>query len=328
MRQCSVFAAWGVSSAILASLTAACGGTGSSKPPLQEVSSDAGAEDDGPDDTSVPPRPQSFLRFADWTPDAVMGFDVCLAAHGSGDAGAWVGPLLGSALAFPNVSTYISVPADTYDVSVVLPGGTCAASLAPAAKIPALAEGARTTVALVGDLQPIENDPQASVVVFADDLTAPDGQAAVRFIDALGGGPVVFGTGTLVYASFSPLTGNVRFGTASTSPASGHTVDANGYVLLAPLAGATLSAHAGGSESDASTGTVMNLLDSGLGSMGPTAFGAASDLAKGSGVTWMAGSVITVTLVAGNFGVTPQLMLCQDTVGAAGGLTACSVLSQ
>ena len=48
MRQWSVFAAWGVSSAILAGLTAACGGTGSSKPTLQEWSSDAGEEDDGP----------------------------------------------------------------------------------------------------------------------------------------------------------------------------------------------------------------------------------------------------------------------------------------
>ncbi len=323
-----MFAAWGVESVIFAALTAACGGTASSKPSLREWYGDGGAADDGPNDNSTPVGSPSFLRFADWTRDAVMGFDLCVRPHGSGGAGTWIGPLLGGAIAFPNVSAYVTVPSDTYDVGVVVPGGTCAAPIAPVKEIPPLAGGTRTTLALVGDLQPIENDPQARVVAFADDLEAPDGRAAVRFIDAMAGTGVVFGTGALVSATFSPLTGNVPFGTASTAPASGLTVDANGYVLLSPLAGGALSVHVGSAESDASTGIGSDLFDGGLGSgASPTGFGAETDLATGSGATWSAGSVVTVTLIAGNFGVTPELMLCQDNAAPAGSLSVCSVLS-
>jgi hypothetical protein len=281
-----------------------------------------------------------FLRFADWSPDAIDGFDVCIAPHssatvpgvnvgdegGTGSAGGggvanvgpWTGPLLGGKFAFPNVSAYVTVPVGAYDLGVVVPEKGCA-SIAPVIALPPIAEGGHVTVALVGDLQPLGMDQKARLVAFVDDDAGPQTQAAaIRFIDALpGGSAVVFGTGSVGGGNFAALTGNVPFGTATSMGANAASTDANGYDLLAPASNVVLSAH---SADFSATGAPDEFLDAGFGNVGggggggvgTGVFGAGGDLATGSNVAWQAGSLGTVALVDGDYGFKPELLLCND----------------
>jgi hypothetical protein len=290
-----------------------------------------------------------FLRFADWSPDAIDGFDVCVAPHSGGNAGApsssvgdegggggqgegvvdnvgpWTGPLLGGKFAFPNVSAYVAVPVGAYDVGVVVPGKGCA-SIAPVIALPPIAEGAHVTVALIGDLQPLGMDQKARLLAFVDDDAGPQTQAAaIRFIDALpGGSAVVFGTGSVGGGNFAALTGNVPFGSDTSTAANATATDSNGYDLLAPAANVTLSAH---SADFSATGM---LLDAGFGT---GVFAAGGDLATGSNVAWQAGSLGTVALVDGDYGFKPELLLCNDLAtpqassSSSLAMTPCVVLS-
>jgi hypothetical protein len=312
-----------------------------------------------PGDASDTYTPKGYLRFADWAPDAIDGFDVCLAPHssasayvpspsaggegGSGDdeggvveeTGPWSGPLLGGKFAFPNVSAYVSVPVGAYDLGAVVPEKGCA-SVVPVLALPPIAEGAHVTVALVGDLAPLGMDQKARLVAFVDDDAGPQTQAAaIRFIDALpGGSAVVFGTGSVGARNFAPLTGNVPFGSDTSMPANATATDSNGYDLLAPAANVTLSAH---SADFSATGAPDGLLDAGFGNVGggggggPGVFGAGGDLATGSNVSWQAGVLGTVALVDGDYGFKPELLVCNDSapaqVSSSLALTPCVVVA-
>jgi hypothetical protein len=294
-----------------------------------------------------------FLRFADWAPDALDGFDICVAPHSSANAvapspsvgdeggsggqgdgvvenvGPWTGPLLGGKFAFPNVSAYVAVPVGAYDLGVVVPEKGCT-SIAPVIALPPIADGAHVTVALVGDLQPLGMDQKARLVAFVDDDAGPQSQAAaIRFIDALpGGSAVVFGTGSVGGGNFAPLTGNVPFGSATSAAANATATDSNGYDLLAPAANVTLSAHS--ADFNASGVPMGLLLDAGFGNVGAGVgtgvFGAGGDLTTGSNVAWQAGSLGTVALVDGDYGFKPELLLCND-LAQASAMTQCVVLS-
>jgi hypothetical protein len=306
--------------------------------------------DGAPGDETGTPFVSGFLRFADWAPDAVDGFDVCLAPHssasatvpiGQGEGGveyieAWTGPVLGGKFAFPNVSAYVTVPVGAYDVGVVVPEKGCT-PIAPVIALPPIAEGGHVTVALVGDLEPLGMDQTARLVAFVDDDTGPQAQtAAIRFVDALpGGSAVVFGTGSVGAGNFAPLTGNVLFGSdMSSMPANSTATDSNGYALLPPAANVTLSAH---SADFNAMGVPDGLLDAGFGNVGggggglTGVFGAGGDLATGSNVSWQAGSLGTVALVDGNYGFKPELLLCNDLATTQGSSslaqTQCVVLS-
>jgi hypothetical protein len=206
-------------------------------------------------------------------------------------------------------------------------------------------------------------DQHAHLVAFADDATSPPMQAAIRFINAMpGGSAVVFGTGTVSNGSFSPLTGAVAVGSASSMVANGTVeVDENGYVFLAPVAGVALSAHDADSQNgilggppsvpgglapfDAGFGGGLSPFDAGFSggvgagvgvpSAGMVGTGAGTgvfgtygdDLAVASNVTWQAGNVGTVVLVDGMVGFKPEIMVCTDSAQGQT-MSPCSVLSQ
>jgi hypothetical protein len=194
---------------------------------------------------------------------------------------------------------------------------------------------------------PTGNDQAARAVAFADDATPPQGQAAVRFVDAMpGASAVVFGTGKSTDFSFFALTPNVPFGTLATMTADGGTSDSNDYVRLAPLSAGTLSAHVPPGEVDQSTGGSTFSVDGGFVNSGsPSNILAGIDLATGSNAAWPAGSLVTVALVkrpqsaAGGassssssggllVGSTPaQFVVCRDDAQPQGALAACSVLA-
>jgi hypothetical protein len=273
----------------------------------------------------------SLVRFANWAPDSPSaGFDVCTAAPGGLT---WTGPLLGNAVRFPQVGRYVQLAAGSYDVRAVPPASTdCSTSIAEAIGLPPLPANGHITFALVGAISPRGSDPPAALVAFTDDVTAPAGQAALRFINATPAATSVdFGTGSQRTGNYAALADDVLFGQASSAssaapldaglnplPLDGGfnfsldaalssgglagAPDSNGYLFLAPTprAGVVLSARA---------------------------VGANTDLATGSGATLRAATVSTVAIVnGGSDGVTPQLLLCRDEA-VANGLSACSVLS-
>jgi hypothetical protein len=346
---------------ILAAMPSACA-RGKGTPLTASYQDDEGGPGLGDDGGMTP---IGFLRFADWSPDAIDGFDICIAPHSSantgnigntvntsdigdggdegggggvvpvGSSGNWVGPLIGGKLAFPNVSAYIPVPVGAYDLAVMVPGKSCA-SVVPVLALPPLAAGGRLTVAMVGDLQVLGTDQKAQLVAFADDATGPQTQAAVRFINAQpSGSVVVFGTGTLGAGSFTAITGNVPFGSDSWAPANGVAdVDQNGYALLSPASRATVSVH------DAATGTIPGWpVDAGFGpgavgggvGGGGGAFGV-DDLATWSNAAWQPGSVGTVALVDGDIGFKPELLVCNDlappVASSSLNLSPCAVVTQ
>ncbi len=291
------------------------------------ASGEAGADTGG--DGREPP---AYVRLADWAPDAPSaGFDLCIAERGG--RGTWTGPLLqGAGVAFPYVGRYVPVAAGEYNVRVVAPGSPdCASAVAPGAgDAPAVTVGARATIALVGELSPTGDAQGPQLVALADDVAAPAGRAAVRFVDALPGpSAVVFGTGSESRLDFSPLTGAVPFAGVSTTPADAGAADANGYLLLAPQAGAGLSAQVSGNQFDETTGTTTTLGDAGFVTTGGSeGFTPGTDLASGASASWSAGAAVTVALVAAGGSQPPaQLVVCQDDAPAQGPLSACTVLA-
>jgi hypothetical protein len=278
----------------------------------------------------------SLVRFADWAPDSsATGYDICTAAPGGLS---WTGPMMGNAVRFPQVGRYVSLPAGSYDVRVVPPTSTdCSNPVAEGIGLPSLPANGRITYALVGSINPRGSDPPAALVALGDDVTAPAGQAALRFVNASpAASSVDFGTGSDRGNNFADLADDVLFGqAASMAPSPGIDAglapldaglpsfdsglnlsldaalsstgiagapDGNGYLLLPPAASAMLSAHA---------------------------VGASTDLVTGSGAVWQAATVNTVALInGGGDGATPQLLLCRDDAAPQGMLSACSVLGQ
>ncbi len=270
--------------------------------------------------------PRAFVRLAQWSTDA-PAVDVCFSTQGASFSGQT--PLLASRLAaadagasdergdggaagltYPQVTSYFGRPPGSYSVRLVAAGAAdCNASIVDLTSV-ALTNGTFTTVVAVGEVTPIPSPQPLKLVSFADDVTAPSGQIALRFINA---SPqpmsVDLGTGSLSNAGgpFVPLFVGVGFG-ESAGPSTGDagTFDANGYLALNPLAGATLSAHVSTSGTDAAIATNVMV----------TAQSAAT--------------IAMIGEVSGDPKRPPQLLQCPDVYDgtSASLLSRCSVVSQ
>jgi hypothetical protein len=268
--------------------------------------------------------PQAFVRIADWSPDA-MPVDVCFNDLGgdwasqkpqlaqivaASDAGT-LGDGGAVGIVFPQVTSYLLIPPGTYAARLVAPGSTnCATPVVDLATV-TLAANSYTTIAALGEATPVGGDQPLSLVPFADDVSAPAGQIALRFINASPGqslSPADLGTGSMAGSGglFSPLFTGVSFGKTGTGSDAG-AVDANGYLAITPLATATLSAH-------------------------PTAAAADGTVALND-VTITATSAATVALVNGvSNGLSTsgaKLLQCADVDDGAGTslLSTCSIIS-
>ena len=322
-----------MTSAVLAGVGAlACGGSGSSSSSGSSeypVFNDAGDDTyeplgDGaghPDVAAEAAATQAFVRLAVWSPDEAA-VDFCVAPHGSTS---YVGPLVAqlaasagtgpadaeagpAGLSFPQVSAYVALAPQRFDVTIVAAGsGSCAGGSLQATTLPELTAGSYTTLALVGDAQPAASDPGLSLVAFGDDtaVPAPAPGAWLRFINASPSLPSVdFGIGSEQNANFQGLFSGVQFGQTGTQGGTdAGTVDVNGYLASLPSTGTVMSVHA--------------------------STGGASDVAAADGVDFGFGSVTTIALVGGKTGDVAepaQLIQCAD--GAiAGWLSACAAIS-
>jgi Domain of unknown function (DUF4397) len=230
------------------------------------VGDDAGV-DSGDAATAAP---QAYIRIAHWSPDAPAA-DVCVNTAGAdwtgqtpqlaqlvaaGDAGT-LGDGGAVGVSFPQVTSYLIIPPGSYAVRLVAAGSAdCSTALVDLANV-TLAARSYTTIAALGEATPVGTDQPLSLAPFTDDVTAPAGQIALRFINASPAptlAPADLGTGSLAGSGgpFAPLFTGVAFGqTGATSGSDAGTVDANGYVAIGPLATATLSAHPTATASDA-----------------------------------------------------------------------------
>lgn len=281
--------------------------------PSEAASSDDGGGTDagGGDDADGAVANPAYLRLAAWSPDA-MAVDFCLATHGStsfqgpqlaqafADAGATAG------LTFPQVGAFFAVDPGQYDVRLVAAGATsCATGMgSDLTSLPALAAGVYETVAAVGDVMKMGNDPGLSLVAFGDDSAVMNSQdGSLRFINAA---PSIaaadFGRGSVTGGNFQTFFTNVAFASASSqADTDAGTVDSAGFMDVSPFGGGTLSAHptTGGGNETVGTGIVVN-----------------------------AGDLSTFVLVNGKTGgAAPQLLQCYDSQ-ADGMLTHCKIVSQ
>jgi hypothetical protein len=276
-------------------------------------------------DSTTPPL--AGVRFANWSPDA-PSVDFCLAPHGTAD---YRGPLVRAkleaiedsgvlddaglpGLAFPQVAAYVFVPVGRYDVRVVAAGApdcTVGVMAPDATDLPPFRARTMTTVATVGDVDPLASAPPVRVTSFQDDLEAQLDSGVpivpLRFINAM---PSVakasFGRGTIAGATFLQWFVDVPFGQAGTlqealtvesgGPPTAE-VDDNGYALVASLSHETLSVHA---------------------------FQTRTDLAVATGVDVPPGVVVTVVALGGS---PAAILMCFDNAGSAGLLATCNVLA-
>jgi hypothetical protein len=324
----------------------ACGGGGQTAndvPPPHDAGSPA--PDGGADRDANAAIPAAFVRLAHWSPDAPP-IDLCFAPQGAAwdgqaprigrllagadagvvapdvDAAADAGTAApdaatdvdagtdgGSAagLAFSQATTYLALPPGAYGVRLVMAGAVDCGTPLVSLDAVTLADGSYTTLAAVGLASPVMADQPLKLVAFADDVTAPEGQIGLRFIDASPSASlasVAFGTGSLAGTNgpYASLFSTVQFASTSSAAATdAGTVDANGYLFTLPLAGATLSAHAS----------------------------ALSDLVTATNdVTVSAGSAASLVLL-GLLGTmkSPELVLCADAAPPGAVLASCSVVS-
>ena len=241
------------------------------------------AVEDAAVDAEDAAAPEAFVRFAHWSPDAPV-VDICFNPAG----GAWAAqtPALGQVVAAPDggvtsdagdaggdggsvvagvtfgqVTSYLVIAPGTYGVRLVAPGAAdCGTGIVDLASV-TLNANTYTTVAALGEATPVGTDQALKLASFADDVTAPASQIALRFINASPNASLTlaqadFGEGSLVGngGPFSALFTGVAFGATGTSAGTdAGTVDANGYLATLPLAGATLSAHATSGAQDTTT---------------------------------------------------------------------------
>jgi hypothetical protein len=186
------------------------------------------------------------LRVAHLSPDA-PAVDVCV-NPGSG----FIGPVLATAgdsngLAYPEVTSYVAVPAATYSVRIVAPGSAnCNTALASLPDVTGVAVAANSdyTAAAVGMLTPGASDDAFSIKLLLDDNT-PDNSAKgyLRFVHASPDAPAVdvgLGSGS----SFTAVWTDVEFGEVGQ-------VSGKNYVETDPIANGTVSARATGTTADA-----------------------------------------------------------------------------
>ncbi len=175
------------------------------------------------------------IRLANLAPRGTAT-DLCTAIHGSGE---FEGPLLGSrgldsGVVFPDVSGYVSIPAETLDFRLVAAGGNCGQNLAGTTDLndlpPLGAGGAFTVAVLSGSSQP--------VVIFEDDIDAPDGGAGVRFINASANTPSL-DLGSQQDGGFTPWVTGVQFLSVGGS-AQIYALDGNGYLAVPAMANVLL----------------------------------------------------------------------------------------
>jgi Domain of unknown function (DUF4397) len=241
----------------------------SSAPPSADAGPDA--ENLAVDAAAEAATPQAFVRVAHWSPDA-PAVDVCFTQQGSGWTGqvpqlaqivaaaADAGSLSDGGIpgvAFPQVTSYLIISPGVYSVRLVAAGAAdCGTSVVDLASL-TLTANTYTTVAAVGEQTPVSGDQALTLVSFTDEVSAPAGQIALRFINASPSPsltPSDLGTGSLAGTGgpFAPLFTGVSFGqTGSVAGNDAGTVDANGYIASTPLATATLSAHPSASATDA-----------------------------------------------------------------------------
>ncbi|MET0592663.1 MAG: DUF4397 domain-containing protein [Polyangiaceae bacterium] len=250
---------------------------------------------------------RAHARVAHLSPDA-PAVDVCLTPTGTPFSGTPLLRTLGSTagLSYPQVTTYVDLPVQGYDLRIVLATATdCNTGAVPDRTNIAVTDGLYATIAALGDLMVPDAgaadagaDPGFQVKVFADNKAAPmpAGNISLRFIHASPGtGMVDVGLGSA--GSFTKVFGNVTFGNVAT----GTGIDANGFVSTAPLSNATISARATGTTTDA---IVVN------------------------NVTIMANAIATAFAIGNKTGDATKplkVLLCTDSAPPVGLLSACTV---
>jgi hypothetical protein len=186
------------------------------------------------------------LRVAHLSPDA-PAVDVCV-NPGSG----FIGPVLATAgdangLAYPEVTSYVAVPAATYSVRIVAPGSAnCNTALAGLPDVTGVAVSANSdhTAAAVGMLTAAGSDDAFSIKPMADDNT-PENSAKgyLRFVHASPDAPAVdvgLGSGS----AFTAVWTGVQFGEVGK-------VSGKDYVETDPITAGTVRARATGTTADA-----------------------------------------------------------------------------
>lgn len=279
----------------------AIGKLGSTKNPLAALLCvDSASPVAGLSSCSVVGDSLAHLRVAHLSPDA-PAVDVCLKSHA---ASTWpAAPLLKSlstpaGLSYPQVTTYVSVPVDAYDVRIVAPNAAdCTTALANIADTTNVAVSAAlyATVAATGDLTVAGTDPPFALKVFVDERDVGPGKASLRFIHASPGTPAVdVGVGT--GAGFTKVFPDVSFGTIAAMSA---TIDANGFYETAPLTGVNVTAR------------IAN---------------AATDALTVPGISLPAGAIATAFAIGGKTGQATnplKVLLCTDSAAPSGVLSTC-----
>jgi hypothetical protein len=121
-------------------------------------------------------------------------------------------------LAYSQVTTYVSLPPGAYQVRIVAPGSAnCDTALAslPDTTLPALADGARATVAAVGLLSG-SGATSFRLQPYIDESPALASELKVRFVHASPGTPAVDVGIPGAATAFTGLFNNVAFPTAAT----------------------------------------------------------------------------------------------------------------
>jgi len=248
---------------------------------------------------SAPDRAR--VRIAHLSPDA-PAVDVCIAEAGSNS---WGEPFLrglgGTGLAYPQVTTYVELPARAYDIRVILATATgCAAGAVPDTRNVTVASNLTATIAAIGVLDrsgPAANDPAFRLQVLVDELTVAANRTKLRFFHASPGTPAV-DVGLGQAHGFVRVFGNVSFG--ETAPGSGTSLSNNGFIETTPVTSA-VSARLAGASTDALTIPSVTLAPN---------------------------SVATAIAIGGKTGTHTnplQVLLCGDTAQANGLLAACSI---
>ena len=179
----------------------------------------------------------TYVRFAHLA-NAPAG-DACVAPHGTTS---FIGPVLRlfghPAISSGQVTEYFAAPAGTWDLRLVLgDAADCSVGVLPdITDLPALADGVRMTVALVGELG--DQTSPLAVRAFADQH-APDGTSAVRFVHAAIDAPALDLRASVGGSAFVTVFSNVSFGQA----------DASGYFMTSPAhAAVAIRASSGGAD--------------------------------------------------------------------------------
>ncbi|HEX3480252.1 MAG TPA: DUF4397 domain-containing protein [Kofleriaceae bacterium] len=237
----------------------------------------------------------AHLRIAHLSPDT-PAVDVCLAPAGSH---AFDRPLLRTlgapGLSYPQVTTYVDLPAASYDVRVVhASAASCATPVIPDTTL-APPAGDTATVAAIGDLEPIGPDPALQLAVLIDNTEVAAAMTKLRFVHASPGTPAVdVGTGTGV--GFQRLFAGVAFGKVAVHPPL-----EDGYLQTSPLAATTLTARLAGSATDA-----LSIAH----------------------ISFDPGAIATVFAIGGKTGQTVnplRLLVCRDSHSADGLLASCAI---